>query len=82
MKTGTKAQKAKHEKLVEAKGLAMRAVYSFAPNNQTPFNDCYALALPDARQAYHSATDALVKFEHAMVQEARGWFRGFVFNWY
>jgi hypothetical protein len=81
-KTGTKAQHAKHAKLMAAKDRAVMSIYATAPNNLTPFNDCYDHAPTELRKAYHIASQELNDFEASMVQDGRGWMRGYVFYWY
>lgn len=82
MKTRTKTLHAKRGMLMLTKEKAMQSIYACAPNNVTPFNECYAIAPEPTRLAFHGAVDALAAFERSMVyDEKRGYFSGYVFKW-
>lgn len=72
MTKAQRAQWAKHERWVSA---AMDLVYLAAPNDQTPFSECYRLASADVRKQHDDARKALMDFEFKMADERRGWFQ-------
>lgn len=62
---------------------ASKAIYAFAPNDFTKFNDCFKLATDEAREAYHAAQSALIEAEYAAIAKGkayRGAFSMLVWN--
>lgn len=76
IKTLTKAQEAKYAKLKASLSDAFDKVYAAAPDDHTPFSQCYELASRCVRAAYDGAQRAISDFERNMVVEGRGYFDG------
>lgn len=72
----TKAQRTHMARLERWKAAAMDLVYLAAPNDQTPFSECYKAASPDVRKGYDDARTAIADYERKMADEGRGWYDG------
>lgn len=72
----TKAQTAQYEKLCEKLKSARDVVYSFGPNHETPFSECYKLLTPANKKAYDDAWLAVMNFEGEMIGQGRAWRHG------
>lgn len=70
----TKAQRSRMAKLERWVSAAMDLVYLAAPDQHTPFSECYRLASADVRKGYDDAKAALAAFEQQMADEQRGWY--------
>lgn len=79
----TKKQLATYASLCATWDKTRDAVYAAAPDNRTPFNDCYRAAPQDVRDAYDRAAADVRDYERSMREQGRAYVNGFgCFVWY
>lgn len=70
----TKAQRAKHEKLIAASDAANTAIYNVVyPRCDVVFSKCLELASPELVEARVKAFSELWDFEAMLIHEGRAW---------
>ena len=69
----TKAQHAKHAKLLAALHGARDRVYAAGPNRDTRFSECFALASETTRREHETALAAVDAFERDMIAACRAY---------
>lgn len=70
----TQAQRRQLERLNAALSKAQADVFACAPNDRTPFRDCFDMAPLSVQQAFKSAQSARSDFERSLTAQGRGWF--------
>ena len=76
-KSVTQAQRKQLEKLYTRMSAAQAAVFACAPNDRTPFRQCFDMAPVSVQQEFKSAQSARSDFERSLTAQGRGWFNSF-----